>query len=412
MRKPVLTIFYQFNPWHSTIGGVQTVVSNFIKYAPDEFEVRLVGTSNDPAQPNGKWQEAELAGRKLQFMPLFTLQNDNFRSLVPTTLKYTAALIGHCFASDFMHFHRLEPSLATLHWSGDKTLFIHNDIQKQMQSQENANAILWRRFPQAYFQLESLLVKQFNQILSCNSESVKLYQQKYPTIADRVAFIKNTVDSQTFCPLSLEEQQEKRVALTQKLELPANTQFILFAGRLHPQKDPLLLVRAISALTDLNVHLLIAGDGELATDVRLEVERLGLSKRITMLGSVIQAELTKLHQATNVFVLSSAYEGLPLVVLEALACGTPVVTTNCGEISKLLPANCGVICEERTPVAVADALRQVLLHAENYPIEACVRATEPYSASTVVGAVYSDMWHRWKQQNLVSTVQKCSTNFT
>src|SRR3712207_4314765 len=118
MRKPVLTIFYQFNPWYATIGGIQTVISLFIKYAPSEFEVRLVGNGNDPSQPTGKWQEAELAGRAVRFLPLFTLQDDNVRSLVPTTIKYTAALIGRCFASDFMHFHRLEPTLAALHWRG------------------------------------------------------------------------------------------------------------------------------------------------------------------------------------------------------------------------------------------------------------------------------------------------------
>lgn len=80
-------------------------------------------------------------------MPLFNLQNDDIKSLVPTTLKYTAALLGHSLTSDFMHFHRLEPTLVTQHWLGDKTLFIHNDIQKQMQSKENAKAILWRQFP-------------------------------------------------------------------------------------------------------------------------------------------------------------------------------------------------------------------------------------------------------------------------
>jgi glycosyltransferase involved in cell wall biosynthesis len=398
MRKPVLTIFYQFNPWHSTIGGIQTVISNFIKYAPDDFEVRLVGTGSDPSQPNGKWQEAELAGRKIQFMPLFNLQNDNVRSLVPTTLKYTAALLGRCFASDFMHFHRLEPTLATLHWSGDKTLFIHNDIQTQMQSKENANAIFWRRFPEAYFIVERLLVRQFNQILSCNSESVKLYQQRYPTIADRVDYIKNTVDSEIFYPLSWEEQQQKKLALTRKLELSKNTQFILFAGRLHPQKDPVLLVRSISALADLNVHLLIAGDGELADEVRFEIERLGLSKRVSMLGPVVQTELAELHQIASVFVLSSAYEGLPLVALEALACGTPVVTTKCGETPRLLAADCGVICGERTPSAIADALRKVLLHSENYPIESCMRAAQPYSARSVICEIYSDMLHRWEKR--------------
>jgi glycosyltransferase involved in cell wall biosynthesis len=398
MPKPTLTIFYQFNPWQSTIGGIQTVISNFIKYAPDNFEVRLIGTGSDPSQPKGKWQEAELAGREIQFMPLFALQNDNIRSRVPTTLKYTAALLGRCFASDFMHFHRLEPSLATLHWSGDKTLFIHNDIQQQMQSQEDANAILWRRFPQAYLLVERLLIRQFNQILSCHSESVKLYQQQYPAIAERVAYIKNTVDNEIFYPLSLEEKQEKKIALTRKLELSEDTQFILFAGRLHPQKDPILLVRAIAALADTKVHLLIAGDGELAGQVRDEIQHLGLSKRVTMLGSVVQTELAQLHRVASAFVLTSAYEGLPLVVLEALACGTPVVATECGEIPKLLPVNCGGICRERTPSAIADALRKVLLHPENYLIESCVHAAQPYSARSVIVEIYNDMLRRWEKR--------------
>ncbi|KJH71116.1 glycosyltransferase family 4 protein [Aliterella atlantica] len=399
MRKPVLTIFYQFNPWQSTIGGIQTIINNFIKYAPDEFDVRVVGTSDKHNEQKKQWQEAELAGRKVQFMPLFNLENDNVRSLVPTTLKYTAALLGQSLASDFMHFHRLEHTLATLNWSGDKTLFIHNDIHQQMQSKEDANAILWRRFPQAYFLLESLLVKQFERIVSCNSESVKLYQQRYPAIADRVSFIKNTVDNQIFYQLPLAERQAKKAALIQKLELPEDTEFVLFAGRLHPQKDPILLVRAIAELTDLKkLHLLIAGEGELALQVRSEIERLGLSPRVTMLGPVIQAELAQLHQIASVFVLSSAYEGLPLVVLEALACGTPVVTTDCGETPKLLHSDCGVVCPERTPNAIASAVRQVTQHPEKYSTQACVRAAQPYIAGNVIGEVYSEMLYRWEKQ--------------
>lgn len=402
MRKPVLTIFYQFNPWHSTIGGIQTVVSLFIKYAPSEFEVRLVGTGNDPTQPIRKWQEAELAGRAVHFLPLFTLQDDDVRKLVPTTIKYTAALIGRCFASDFMHFHRLEPTLAALPWSGDKTLFIHNDIHKQMKSAGDKNAILWRRFPAAYFALERLAVGQFTQILSCNTESAELYRQLYPEVADRVAYIKNTVDNEIFYPLVLEEREAKRRALAQQLGLSEDTRFVLFAGRLHPQKDPVLLVRSIAALNESNIHLLIAGYGELAEQVRSEIDQLGLSKRVTMLGGVKQAELAELHRVCNAFILTSAYEGLPLVALEALASGTPVVTTRCGETPKLLSSDSGVVCEERTPNAIADALHKVLLHPENYPIKACVRTAQPFSACTVVTDVYKDMWHRWEQRSLAS----------
>lgn len=402
MRKPVLTIFYQFNPWQSTIGGIQTVISLFIKYAPTEFDVRLVGTGNDSTKTIGKWQEGELAGRAIHFFPLFRLQDDNVRRLVPTTINYTAALMKHNFASDFMHFHRLEPTLASLRWQGDKTLFIHNDIQTQMKAVGNKKAILWRRFPAAYFAMERLLVDQFTQIFSCNTESLKLYKERYPTIADRVSYIRNTVDNEIFSPLNCQEREIGRRKLAEQHGLSEDTKFVLFAGRLHPQKDPLLLVRAITKLNEPNVHLLIAGDGELAAEVRSEINQLKLSARVTMLGALNQGQLAELHRVCSTFILTSAYEGLPLVVLEALACGTPVVTTRCGETPKLLSSDSGVVCEERTPASIAEALRKVLFNPDSYPIDSCVRSAQPYSARTVVTDAYSQMWHRWEQRSLIS----------
>ncbi|MBD2778488.1 glycosyltransferase [Iningainema tapete] len=399
MRKPILTIFYQFNPWNSTIGGIQTLINIFIKYAPDEFKVRLVGTADNLVnQPLYKWQEAEFAGKEISFLPLVALQNDNVRHVIPTTLKYTAAMLGRCYASDFMHFYRLEPTIAALRWQGDKTLFIQNDVHQQMASTDDKNAILWRRFPQAYFALERLLVGQFTQILSCNTDSLELYQKRYPHIANRVAFLKNTFDEEIFYPLSTEERSRSRRNLAQKLGKNEETRFVLFAGRLHPQKDPLLLIRAISALDEPDIHLLIAGDGELAEQVRLEISQLGLSERVTMLGALKQTELADLHRICNALVLSSAFEGLPFVVLEALACGTPIVTTKAGETPKLLSRDSGFVCEERTPACIADALRKVVLHPENYSIVDCVRNAQPFAARTVVGEVYNQMWQRWEHR--------------
>jgi glycosyltransferase involved in cell wall biosynthesis len=402
MRKPVLTIFYQFNPWNATIGGIQTLINTFIKYAPSEFEVKLVGTNIDPKNAIGKWQQAEFAGREIHFLPLFTLEDDNVRSLVPTTLKYTTALLGRCFASDFMHFHRIEPTIAALNWQGEKTLFIHNDIQTQMQAAGNKKAILWRRFPAAYFALESLLVRQFSQILSCNTDAAQLYKQRYPSLQDRIAYIKNSFDNGIFYPLKEDEREIKRRELASRLGVDEQTRFILFAGRLHPQKDPILLVRAFATLKEPDIHLLVAGDGELGVEMRAEIARLGLVDKITMLGAVTQSQLAQLHRVCNVFVLSSAYEGLPLVVLEALGSGTPVVTTQCGETPKLLTADSGVVCSERTPACIADALRKVLLNPGDYPTESCVRTAKPYAASTVVQQVYSEMLNRWEQRNSIA----------
>lgn len=404
MRKPILTIFYQFNPWKATIGGIQTIISLFIKYAPQDIEVRLVGTTEEENQSLGKWQYAEFAGREIHFLPLLRLQDDNVRSRIPTTVKYTAALIGRCFASDFMHFHRLEPTLATRGWSGEKTLFIHNDIQTQMQAPGDKKAILWRRFPVAYFALERLLVNQFGQILSCNSDSAELYRQRYPELCSRISYIRNSFDNEVFYPLSDAQRSNQRRNLAERLGLDRETRFLLFAGRLHPQKDPILLIRAFAALQEPHVHLLVAGSGELAPQIKAEIASLGLSQQVTMLGAISREELAKLHHSCNLFVLSSAYEGLPLVVLEALASGTPVVTTNCGETPKLLSPDSGVVCHQRTPDCIADGLRKILLNPEDYPIASCVRTAAPYAARTVIKDIYDQMLERWTAKLKLETV--------
>ena len=407
-KKPVLTIFYQFNPWRSSIGGIQTFICSFLKYAPPEFEVRLVGTGGKDSVI-GIWQEKELAGRKIKFFPLIEVENDDVRHIIPTTLKYTAALFKHNFASDFMHFYRIEAALAAYGWQGEKTLLVQNDIQKQMDPVAGNNAILWQKFPKVYFALESILIKQFDYIYSCHTETAKFYQQKFPKLAEHTKYLKNTVDEEIFYPLSSAEREHKRKALAREMRLPEATSFILFAGRLHPQKDPLLLVEAFAILNRANIHLLIAGAGELEQEIKIKIDSLGLSKRVTMLGAVPQPKLAALHQLSSIFVLSSVYEGLPFAVLEALSCGTPVVTTDSGETPEFLGADSGIVCRERTPQSIAKALSQILQNSEKYPSTACARTAKPYSAKAVVSDVYQGMYQRWKSSNPSSDSNKIAS---
>ena len=398
MRKPTLTIFYQYNPWNASIGGIQTVATSFIKYAPSEFNIRLVGTGFDPKVPIGKWTESELHGRTVYFMPLFMLDDDNVRHWVPTSVRYTAAMLNQDLSSDFMHFHRLEPSLASLRWHGHKSLFIHNDIRAKIQSSSSRNATLWQRFSGIYFILEKFLVNQFDHIWSCNSDSMEFYKERYPWIATRVSYIRNTVDQEVFCAVDERTKEKMRLELTQQMKLLDTTRFILFAGRLHPQKDPLLLIRSIAALGDSSIHLLIAGEGELSEEIQNEIEKLNLIKQVTMLGSLPQEKLATLHQLSEIFVLTSVFEGLPLVALEALACGTPVITTRTGETPNLLNDQTGIVCDERSPSAIAGCLRHILDHPELYPAQVCTSSAEPYQARFVIKNVYDDMLHQWQYQ--------------
>jgi glycosyltransferase involved in cell wall biosynthesis len=401
MNQPILTIFYQFNPWNSSIGGIQTVIKYFLKYAHQDFQVRVVGTG-EPGEEIGTWQTREYAGKPVQFMPLIELADDNVRHLIPTTLKYTAALVGRNFASDFMHFYRLEYALATFNWKGEKSLSIQNDTRKQMDASTCNDAILWQKFPQVYYALESLLMRQFDRVYSCHTDSLAFYQKQYPSLSSRFEHLKNTVDLELFYPLAPSAKLAKVQAFAQKLHLPENTRFALCVNRLHPQKDPLLLIQAFARLQEPNVHLLIAGDGELKEVVQAEIERLGVGERITLLGLVSPEEVAELYRLSSVFIVSSAYEGVPIVALEALACGVPIVGTKCGEIPLIVTKESGVVCRDRSSETMADALTKVLSNPDAYPVNACLRAAQAYSAETVVSQVYQSMLTTWQTQNITA----------
>ncbi|MGL5804541.1 MAG: glycosyltransferase, partial [Xenococcaceae cyanobacterium] len=298
MNHPILTIFYQFDPLNPSIGGIQTCIKYLIKFVPEEFQLCIVGIGNNSKLSVNKWHEVHLYGRNFLFMPLFNVENDNVRKFIPTSVKYTAALLGRQFGSDFLQFHRLEPTMAAFRWSGSKIYYIHNDLDQAVKMTDGKNGkggILWRRIPWAYFALERFLVRQFDRIMSCNTNSAERFRRSYPELAERVTYLPNTVDSDIFYPLAAKERQEERINLAQGLGLGKETKFVLFAGRLHPQKQPLLLIRSIAALDDPNIHLLLVGEGELKGEIHAEITRLKLSNRITMLGSLEQSKLADLY---------------------------------------------------------------------------------------------------------------------
>jgi glycosyltransferase involved in cell wall biosynthesis len=399
-RKPVLTIFFQFNPWRTSLGGIQTIIRSFIKYAPDQFEIRLVGTGDEETPARLGWQAKELEGRSIDFLPLFDLPEDNHRKRMPTTVQYTAALLKRSLlkndcASDFMHFHRIEPTLVSLPWSGEKTFFLHNDIQQHMAPNPGRNVILWSRFPAAYYAMERQLLKQFDEILSCNSNSIEVYCQKYPDLRDRIHFIKNSFDGDVFFPVSESERDRLRSELAQELGVASDRQFLLFAGRLHPQKDPLLLLEAFKQVESPRAHLLIAGAGELSGALKSRIAELNLADRVTLLGPVPQARLAQLHRLSESFVLSSVFEGLPLVALESLACGTRIVTTDAGETPKLLLPNTGLVAVDRHPTTLAKHIDRILQNPDQFPREACAQSVESYSARAIVSSVFESMYQRW-----------------
>jgi glycosyltransferase involved in cell wall biosynthesis len=138
---------------------------------------------------------------------------------------------------------------------------------------------------------------------------------------------------------------------------PSEPPVILGVGRLNEQKDFGTLIRAFRRVQDTRpVRLVILGEGQRRSDLESLVEETGLEDCVSLPGFVNNPY--KYMTNSDLFVLSSAWEGLPLVLVEAMACGTPVVSTDCpgGANEVLEDGKWGDLVPVGNPERLADAI--------------------------------------------------------
>ena len=177
---------------------------------------------------------------------------------------------------------------------------------------------------------------------------------------DRCHWINNAIDTTQFRrSLSILEAK-------QKFGLDPSRRLIGAVGRLSVEKGFDILVRAVQHLlaAGLNVELIIVGEGDERKRLESQIAELNLQDRIKLLG--FRSDTVELYQAFDLFALSSYREGLPNVLLEAMALEVPVVSTNVAGIPKLVThQQDGLLVEPGQPESLANAMQSVL---ENSPL--------------------------------------------
>lgn len=165
--------------------------------------------------------------------------------------------------------------------------------------------------------------------------------------------LRNGVDLERFVP-------EDRTQARQRLGLPVDGRYLLSVGHLIERKGHHI---AIESLTQLSgVTLLVAGGGPEEGALKALAKRLGVAERVRWLGVVPQIELKWWYSAADVLALCSSREGWANVLLEAMACGTPVIATNIWGTPEVVSAPAaGALMVRRDATALAEAWRQ--LHA-------------------------------------------------
>lgn len=172
---------------------------------------------------------------------------------------------------------------------------------------------------------------------------------------DKVTALRNGVDLETFTP------PENISDLQKNLNISGKT--ILSVGHLVERKGHHLLIEAMPSLPE--IKLLIAGEGADSGKLKQLANKLGISDRVCFLGAIPHDTLKDYYGAVDMLVLASSREGWANVLLEAMACGTPVVATNIwGTPEVVATPEAGLLVDERTPEALAKGINALY---ENYP---------------------------------------------
>jgi glycosyltransferase involved in cell wall biosynthesis len=166
-------------------------------------------------------------------------------------------------------------------------------------------------------------------------------------------------------PAFAEVRDEARVAEVcthYGVQLP----YLLFVGTLQPRKNLKVLLEAFSALVshDAATHLALVGrKGWLYEPLFAQVRQLGLEHRVHFTGYVPQADLPAVISGAHAFVLPSLYEGFGLPVLEALACGTPVICSNVSSLPEVA-GDAAILIDPHDTAQLTQAMQRVLENAE------------------------------------------------
>lgn len=385
--------FYPADPAGVVPGGVDTFIRGIVKWAPDDLEFSLVGMTTDPAaRPLRRWTRCSLGRREFDFFPVVQVANAGSRTRVPLSLRYTAGLMRSGkevrTGFDVFEYHRVEPALLHLSDPKPKNAFFHQDMAV-IRTVRSAD-ILWKHVPALYEAIERRVVESLSSAWCVREEGAQSLQRRYPQLAERIQFVPTWVDTEVFSAPSPARRAEQRERLIRELDLSPTARIVVTVGRLDTQKDPNLLLSAVASLAAAgeDVALLYVGDGVL---------RAGLAKRVAtenvrgvrFLGLRPPGAIAEILHGVDAFALSSAYEGMPMALLEALGAGVPVATTDVGEVRRVVfPGRTGAIANERTVEAFTTALAAVLGGRGVLTPDNCTAAIIPFTPARVLGPVY------------------------
>jgi glycosyltransferase involved in cell wall biosynthesis len=256
------------------------------------------------------------------------------------------------FINIFWCLKKIDPDIIHLQAFGIETpaFFLIKKLLKKP-------CVIWGQGSDVYVQwmfkepISKIVFKKADAVIAL-TEDMKGEMKK---IYDRdIAVIPNGIDLSKVKCVSIQDVRNE-------LGIKKDRKIILFAGALHPIKGLTYLIEAMTIIGDKNKQLILVGDGEERDQLEDLVKKLKLEKYVTFIGKVPYDEVFKYMVASDIFVLSSLSEGLPNVIIEAMASGLPIVATRVGGLPDIIKdGENGFLVDPKNPDQIAEKIKLFL----------------------------------------------------
>jgi len=197
-----------------------------------------------------------------------------------------------------------------------------------------------------------------------------------------IAVIPNGIDTVKFHPAEMQH--------------PGKPMKLLTVSRLIERKRIDILIKAVSIAkgTGLALCLSIAGEGYLGDSLCKLSQELNVSDRVLFLGRIPSEKMPQIYRQNDVFVMSSAHEGMSNAMLEAMASGLPIITTECEGVEELIADN-GIVTERADAESFAEALKTLAQDDISYKEMSTASRTQAEKLSwNTVARQYLDCYNR------------------
>lgn len=204
-----------------------------------------------------------------------------------------------------------------------------------------------------FYPIERILAHGTDLLITMNTED---YSRAKKFKAKRVAYVSGVgLDLNRFLPLKEEEKE----AIRKGLHLNSEDVFAITVGNLIKRKNQITLIEAVNRLNNPHFHLFICGDGQYYEELKKAASDLGIRSQIHFLG--FRKDVEKLCGAADIFLFASVQEGLPVAVMEAMACGLPIVASKIrGNIDLIDSGKGGYLVQPKDVDGFAKAIISVI----------------------------------------------------